>query len=81
MPRLDVIKVRWINDSELHIDIPNEQRTWWARPVSGLRGGDVWELNGDDEDEPEGYYESPDAIFDMLAEKYDLPIVIKKERE
>jgi hypothetical protein len=82
MPKLEVITVEWVSDEEVHIYIPGQHGTWFARPVPILRRGEVeeaWELNS--LDEVEGYYDKPEDAFGAVGEKFELPIVITKERE
>lgn len=87
MPKLEVIRVEWVNDQQVHIYPPSDGLAWWARPMPNLRRsnrGDeefLWELH-DDGDEIEGYYETPEAAFDAVSEKYDdAPVVVAKDRE
>lgn len=79
MPKLDVIRVEWVNDQEVHMYTP-ANGTWWSRPVPNLRGGEMWEL-ADPQDEVEGYYETADeAIWAVSVACDDLPVVVAKER-
>lgn len=84
MPKLEVIKVEWISDSEVHIYPPGGADTWWMRPVPKYRGeGDVWELHdGAHDDEAEGYFDEPDAAFEYVSQRFDdAPVIVTKERE
>lgn len=84
MPKLEVIRVEWLNDEEVHIYPTNTRAAWWARPVPVMHKGEArqaWEL-ADDSDEVEGYYDTPEAAFEAVSERYDdAPIVIAKERD
>jgi hypothetical protein len=82
--KLDIIKINWVNESEVHIYPPGNRSSWWARPVPNYLGeGEVWELHdGDDGDEVEGYYETPKDAFEAVSEKFDdAPVVVIRERE
>lgn len=87
MPKLDVITVEWVRDEEVHIYSPGATDTWWARPVTNLRRRErsdnevLWELH-DPHDEVEGYYDTPEAAFETVSEKYDdAPIVVTRGRD
>lgn len=84
MSKLEVIRVEWVNDQEVHIYPPGAHSCWWARPMRMMRKGEVqeaWEL-ADDSDDVEGYYETPELAFQAVSEKFDdAPIVIAKERD
>jgi hypothetical protein len=87
MPKIEVVKVEWVNENEAHIYPPDGGLAWWARPVANMRRRDrsesevLWELN-DSDGETEGYYESPEDAFDAVSEKYDdAPVVVTKERD
>lgn len=82
MSKLEVIKVRWLNDAEAHMDPPGGDPSWWMRPVPKYTGGgEVWELNtGDDTDEAEGYFESPETALEYMSRLFDdAPVVITRD--
>lgn len=85
MSRVDVIKVEWVTDAEVHMYAP-EGGTWWARPVPALGGGELWELSGPDdgggeEYEAEGYYDTAEeAIWAVSVACNDLPVITVGER-
>jgi hypothetical protein len=38
MPKLDVIKVEWPTETEVHLYPPDNAPSWWARPVKKYFG-------------------------------------------
>jgi hypothetical protein len=84
MPKLEVIKVEWVNENEAHMYPPGGGLAWWMRPVPKYVGeGVVWELHrGDIDDEAEGYFEDPQAAIAYMSQECDdVPVVVTKERE
>jgi hypothetical protein len=84
MDKLDVIKVEWTNENEVHIYPPDNKGAWWARPVAKYFGdGEVWELwDNNGGDEAYGYLADVDALFKCVSEFYDgAPVIVTKERE
>ena len=84
MPKLDVIKVNWVNDSEAHIYPPGDRDSWWMRPAPKYLGdGVLWELwSGSADDDAEGYFDTPDAALAYVSELFDdAPVVVTRERD
>ena len=84
MSKLEVIRVEWTSDTEVHIYPPNARDAWWMRPVPKYVGeGEVWELHdGSGDDEAEGYFPTPEAALEYVSEWFDnAPVVVTKERE
>lgn len=83
MSKIDVIKVNWVKENEVHLDPPGGGRTWWARPVRSYLGNDeIWELFGESEEEAEGYFDDLDAMFEHVSREFDnAPVIVTRERE
>jgi hypothetical protein len=84
MPKLDVIKVEWVTETEVHIYPPDGGSAWWARPVRQYFGdGQVWELfDGRGDEEVYGYLEDEEAMFKAVSEEYDgAPVIVTRERD
>lgn len=84
MSKLDVIKVEWTSDTEVHIYPPAGGDAWWARPVQKYVGeGEVWELHdGSGDDEAEGYFPTIEQAIEYVSESFDnAPVIVTKERD
>jgi hypothetical protein len=81
MGQLSLIKVMWLKDEEAHMDVP-DSGTWWMRQVSKLGGGTCWELNDgqiQDENEPVGYFDTDEDVFEWLSKEHSLDVVITRD--
>jgi hypothetical protein len=83
MSKIDVITFTRTSDTEIHIYPPDDNPTWWARRVSKyVGGGELWQLNSDDDGDAEGYFDDVEPMMQYVSEHFeDAPVVESKARD